>query len=79
MLNGYTDNAGRQCVGEMDVILQTGNPKQLLSEGIPPQENINLIVLDTTGLNALERIPVGSLSEYIVQNTQTDVLVVRTE
>ncbi|WP_373752621.1 universal stress protein [Neisseria weixii] len=77
MLNDYAEHARQQGVGEVDLILQTGNPKQLLSEDIPQRENINLIVLGATGLNALERMLVGSSSEYIVQHAQTDVLVVR--
>nr|WP_269768638.1 universal stress protein [Neisseria weixii] len=71
------EHAHQQGVGEVDLILQSGNPKQLLSEDIPQRENINLIVLGATGLNALERMLVGSSSEYIVQHAQTDVLVVR--
>ncbi len=53
-------------------------PKQLLSEGIPQRENINLIVLGAAGPNALEGILAGPASKYIVQNAQTDVLAVRT-
>ena len=79
MLNDYAEHARQQGVAEVDLVLQTGNPKLLLSEDIPQRENINLIVLGATGLNALERMLVGSSSEYIVQNAQTDVLVVRTE
>lgn len=79
MLSDYAEYARQQGVGEVDIVLQTGNPKQLLSEDIPQRENIDLIVLGATGLNALERMLVGSSSGYIVQHAQTDVLVVRAE
>ncbi|WP_416191926.1 universal stress protein [Neisseria sp. CCUG12390] len=79
LLEGYALHARDSGVDDVAILIETGNPKQLLSEDIPQRENIDLIVLGATGLNALERMLVGSSSSYIVQNAEVDVLVVRTE
>jgi len=39
----------------------------------------DLIILGSTGLNAMERILVGSVSSYVTRNALTDVIVVRTD
>lgn len=77
LLAGYADQATGSGVAEVGIVIETGNPKQLLSEDIPQRENINLIVMGATGLNAFERVLVGSACGYVVQNAKVDVLVVR--
>ncbi|MBO8441671.1 MAG: universal stress protein, partial [Firmicutes bacterium] len=41
--------------------------------------NIDLIMIGATGLNAVERILIGSVTEYVTRTAQCDVLVVRTD
>ena len=36
-------------------------------------------MLGATGLNAVERLFIGSVSEYVIRNATCDVLVVRTD
>ncbi len=36
-------------------------------------------MIGATGLNAVERILVGSVTEYVTRNSKCDVLVVRTD
>ena len=40
---------------------------------------IDLIMLGATGLNAVERLFIGSVSEYVIRNANCDVLIVRTD
>ena len=58
-------------------IVEFGNPKTLLAVDIPDKEKVDLIMLGATGLNAFERLLVGSSSEYILRNAKVDILVVR--
>lgn len=50
-----------------------------LSLKIAPEVGADLIMSGTSGLNAVERFIVGSVSEAIVRHAPCDVLVVRTE
>ena len=54
-----------------------GNPKTLLARTIPDAEEVDLILVGATGLNAFERLLVGSSSEYILRHAKVDLLVVR--
>ena len=58
-------------------LIEMGNPKTLLAKTIPEQEHVDLILVGATGLNAFERLLVGSSSEYILRHTSVDLLVVR--
>ncbi|EPC76844.1 Putative universal stress protein, partial [Lacticaseibacillus paracasei subsp. paracasei Lpp71] len=42
-------------------------------------KNIDLIMIGATGLNAVERLLIGSVTEYVTRNALCDVLVVRTD
>ncbi|MCT3614679.1 universal stress protein, partial [Lactobacillus acidophilus] len=41
--------------------------------------NIVLIVVGATGLNAVERLLIGSVTEYVTRTSKCDVLVCRAE
>ena len=41
--------------------------------------NADLIMIGATGLNAVERILIGSVTEYVTRTAICDVLVVRTD
>ena len=51
--------------------------KTLLARTIPDAEEVDLILVGATGLNAFERLLVGSSSEYILRHAKVDLLVVR--
>ncbi|MFL2061740.1 universal stress protein [Marinilactibacillus psychrotolerans] len=72
----YTKNEG---LSEVKIILEFGSPKVIVAKQIPESENIDLIMLGATGLNAVERIFVGSVSEYVIRHAHCDVMVVRTD
>ncbi|MBL1229505.1 universal stress protein [Enterococcus sp. BWB1-3] len=53
-----------------------GYPKTLLSDFSESEEPIDLVVIGKTGLNALQRVLVGSTTSYVVNHSNSDVLVV---
>ena len=58
--------------------MEFGSPK-LLFQKLASELHADLIMCGTSGLNAVERFIVGSVSEAIVRHAPCDVLVVRTE
>ena len=73
----YEKRARDAGLTDIQVVIEMGNPKTLLAKTIPEQEHVDLILVGATGLNAFERLLVGSSSEYILRHTSVDLLVVR--
>lgn len=79
ILEEYKAYANKEGLSEVEVVLEFGSPKVIIAKQIPESENIDLIMLGATGLNAVERIFVGSVSEYVIRHARCDVMVVRTD
>lgn len=75
----YVDYAQEHDFTDIDTVLEYGSPKVLISKNIPHDYQIDLIMMGATGLNAVERLFIGSVSEYVIRNASCDVLVVRTD
>lgn len=78
-LNEYKKYAEEKGLDNVKVVLEYGSPKVMIAKQIPQSENIDLIMLGATGLNAVERIFVGSVSEYVIRQAACDVMIVRTD
>lgn len=64
-------------VSDVQIDLRVGNPKQELSEDIPDKYDIDLTVLGATGLGRVARVVIGSTASYVVENSKTDVSIVK--
>lgn len=73
----YARRAKEAELSHVTPIIQHGLPKTLIASEIPTEYDIDLIILGATGLNAVERLLVGSVSEYVVRHALCDVLIVR--
>ncbi|NCU17017.1 universal stress protein [Pallidibacillus pasinlerensis] len=78
MLEGYKNDAINAGVKEVHIVIDYGSPKGKIPKDIAQKFNADLIVCGATGLNAVERFLIGSVSEHIVRYAKCDVLVVRT-
>lgn len=78
-LEGYVDEAKKAGVNNVDFSVEYGAPKIIIAKDIPDEKKIDLIMIGATGLNAVERILIGSVTEYVTRTAQCDVLVVRTD
>ncbi|WP_161877724.1 universal stress protein [Alkalibacterium sp. MB6] len=78
-LQDYKAHAEKEGVQEVKVVLEYGSPKVMIAKQIPEAEQIDLIMLGATGLNAVERIFVGSVSEYVIRQARCDVMIIRTD
>ncbi|MFC4409792.1 universal stress protein [Chungangia koreensis] len=79
LLEGYKKEAEAAGVQNVNMVVEYGSPKVLIPKDLPKKHEIDLIICGATGLNAMERFLIGSVSEMIVRTAKCDVLVVRTE
>lgn len=77
LLHQYMEEARKQGIENVETSLTHGSPKVKIAKEIAPNYNVDLIVCGATGLNAVERIFIGSVSEHITRHAKCDVLIVR--
>ena len=77
LMDQYAEKDKEAGVGNVVTVVEMGNPKTLLATDIPEEQKVDLIMVGATGLNAFERLLVGSSSEYILRHAKVDLLVVR--
>jgi len=78
-LSDYKEWAKKQGLDDVRTIVKNGSPRRELTEVLPEEYDINLLILGATGLNAFERAFIGSVSQYVIREAPCDVLIVRTE
>lgn len=78
-LDKYKEWAEQRNVTDIEIIIKNGSPRTELADVLPEEYEIDLLILGATGLNAIERAFVGSVSQYVVRNAPSDVLIVRTD
>ena len=79
LLEDYKKLAEDAGVNKVTVEVEYGSPKVKIPKDLAKKHNIDLIICGATGLNAVERFLIGSVSEHITRYSPCDVLVVRTE
>ncbi|MCA1009937.1 universal stress protein [Halobacillus halophilus] len=79
LLNDYKSKAEKAGVTNVQVVVEYGSPKIKIAKDVAPKHNADLIICGATGLNAMERFFIGSVSEHITRYATCDVLVVRPE
>lgn len=78
LLNGYKKQAEEAGVENVNIVIEYGSPKNIITRELSKIVDADLIICGATGLNAVERFLIGSVSEAIVRNASCDVLVIRT-
>lgn len=77
LMNEYVANAKEAGVENVELVIKYGSPKVAIAKEIAPEHDVDLIVVGATGLNAVERFLIGSVSESIARYSKCDVLIVR--
>ncbi|AUJ25988.1 MULTISPECIES: universal stress protein [Virgibacillus] len=77
LLDTYVDNAKGAGVDDLVRCVEYGSPKVKIAKDIAKQFEADLIICGATGMNAVERFLIGSVSENITRYATCDVLVVR--
>lgn len=78
-LDKYKKQAKDYGCEKVSSVIEYGSPKQLIAKQLPQENNADLIMMGATGLNAVERLFIGSVSDYVIRNSACDVLIVRTD
>ncbi len=78
LLEEYKAKALASGIENVNVIVEYGSPKTMISRDLSKKIQADLIICGATGLNAVERFLIGSVSENIVRSAKCDVLVIRT-
>ncbi|KRK98766.1 UspA domain-containing protein [Secundilactobacillus odoratitofui DSM 19909 = JCM 15043] len=58
--------------------IRFGNPKTVISLEFVKDHHNDLVMMGATGMNTLERMMTGSVTDFVTRNAKCDVLVVRT-
>jgi len=77
LLNEYVENAKEAGVENVSLMIKYGSPKVVIAKEIAPEYDADLIIVGATGLNAVERFLIGSVSESIARYAKCDVLISR--
>ncbi|WP_080874937.1 universal stress protein [Oceanobacillus timonensis] len=77
LLDDYVEQA--EAAGITDIVrcIEYGSPKVKIAKEIAGNFEADLIICGATGMNAVERFLIGSVSESITRYASCDVLVVR--
>lgn len=77
LLESYVENARDAGVSDIVKCIEYGSPKVKIPKTIANNFDADLIICGATGMNAVERFLIGSVSENIVRHSKCDVLVIR--
>ncbi|WP_411748280.1 universal stress protein [Psychrobacillus psychrotolerans] len=78
ILNRYKARSIAARVENVNVIIEYGSPKTVITKEIAKSVEADLIICGATGHTPVERYLIGSVSEAIVRSAKCDVLVIRT-
>jgi nucleotide-binding universal stress UspA family protein len=79
LMEKYKTEAAKSGINELTIDIEFGNPKIKIPRDMAKKHDVDLIICGATGLNAVERFLIGSVSEHITRYATCDVLVVRTD
>ncbi len=77
LLADYEQTAKAANIVKTKTVLKHGSPKAVIPKEIIPEEEADLIMIAATGLNAVERFVIGSVSERTARYAECDVLIVK--
>lgn len=75
----YKAEAAEAGIKDLTIEIEIGNPKVKIAKDMAKKHQADLIICGATGLNAIERFMLGSVTEHITRYAKCDVLVVRTD
>ncbi|WP_240374926.1 universal stress protein [Bacillus piscicola] len=77
LLLNYKEEAARAGLKSVTTVIEHGSPRTRITNVISKEYEADVIVTGATGLNAVGRLLIGSVSEAIVRHARCDVLIVR--
>lgn len=62
---------------DVDIHIRFGNPKPIIAKEFPADHDNDIIVIGSTGLSAVERLIMGSVTSFVFRNAKCDVMIVK--
>lgn len=78
-MEDYYNRAKKAGVNDVHYSIEFGSPKTIIAHDFPKKHHIDLIIVGATGLNAVERLLIGSVTEYVTRTANCDILVCRSK
>ena len=79
LLDDYVKLAKDLGYDHVETVLEFGSPKVMMSKDLPEKDKTDLMMVGQSGLNAVERLVMGSVSDHIIRTAPCDVLIIRPE
>ncbi len=79
MLDNYVKKAEELGMTNVKKVVEIGSPKVAVAKEVAPKVGADLIVCGATGVSAVDRLFIGSVSENIARYAKCDVLIVRND
>ncbi|WP_409302155.1 universal stress protein [Peribacillus sp. SCS-155] len=79
LMDKFKEEAAAAGIENLITDVDKGSPKVRIPRQLAKKHEVDLIVCGATGLNAVERFLMGSVTEHITRHAPCDVLVVRSE
>ena len=76
LLESY-DDAATAGIEKIELIIEAGSPRTVITKQIAPRIGADLIICGATGVTGTERLLLGSVAENIVRTSPCDTLGVR--
>ncbi|GBG94429.1 universal stress protein UspA [Ligilactobacillus salitolerans] len=64
---------------EVEAFVERGIPKQIIATEFPQKHDIDLIVIGKSGVDAFDRLLIGSTTSYVVRKSNVKILVVNND
>lgn len=77
MLKKQQQKAYDAGVKNVEIIMVKGKPKVVIANDLVEENDIDLVVMGATGLSRIDKLLVGSTSEYVIRKANCEVLIVR--
>lgn len=76
-LDGLKKHVEEQGVTDVAIHVRFGSPRNVIARDFPNDHETDLIVMGPTGLNPVERVLVGAVSDYVIRTAACDVMIAR--
>ncbi|SFE75073.1 universal stress protein [Alteribacillus iranensis] len=79
LLDTYKEEAEKAGIKQVTTLVEHGSPKHVIPKELAVKFDADVIVVGATGLNAVERLLIGSVSSAIARYAPCDVVLVRNQ
>lgn len=79
LMDACEKRAKQEQFTQLETVVTYGQAKEVLCAELPKKYAVDLIMVGQSGLNAIERMMIGSVSSYIIRHAPCDVLIVHSE